>query len=309
MQHRITDLLLTHGVDQARQMAESKSERQCIEITAAILADDQGEIGISHSGFALTSLPHRSIEDALWIKEGYKVTLHVESGRNEDGSFVGVPYGAKARMILLYLQTEALRTGSPIVELGRSMRAWMRRMGLETGGETYKRITEQSRRISACRLTFFRDVGVDDRKARLNGSFVESDIPMHGVRDESSQMNLWQDTVTLNKRFYESLIDHSIPLRDEAIRQLSNKSLALDLYTWLAYRLHTVGKPIPVSWPALYGQFGSGYAHLRQFKPKFRESLSYALAAYPEAHVELTEAGLMLHQSRPPVSKRIHLVT
>lgn len=307
MQRRITDIILVHGLDQARQMAGTKTERQCVEITAAMLADEQGEIGISHSGFALTSLPHRAIEQPLWIKEGHKITLHVESGRNEDGTFVGVPYGAKARMILLYLQTEALRKGSPEVELGRSMRAWMRRMGLETGGETYKRITEQSRRISACRLTFFRDLGAEERKARFNGAFVESEIPMHGVRDDNGQMTLWQDTVTLNKRFYDSLMEHAVPLRDEAIRQLNNKSLALDLYTWLAYRLHTMGKPMLVSWPALFGQFGCGYSHLRQFKPKFREALSFALAAYPEAHVDVQDSGLMLFQSAPPVNKRIYL--
>ena len=37
----------------------------------------------------------------------------------------GVPYGARARMILLYLQTQAVRTGSREVALGRSMRDWM----------------------------------------------------------------------------------------------------------------------------------------------------------------------------------------
>jgi hypothetical protein len=35
---------------------------------------------------------------------------------------VGVPFGAHARLILLFLQTEALRTGSREVELGASLR-------------------------------------------------------------------------------------------------------------------------------------------------------------------------------------------
>jgi Plasmid encoded RepA protein len=64
----------------------------------------------------------------------------------------GVPYGARARMILLYLQTQAVRTGRREIELGRSMRDWMERMGLSIGGETARSLREQAARISACTL-------------------------------------------------------------------------------------------------------------------------------------------------------------
>ena len=76
----------------------------------------------------------------------------------------GVPYGARARMILLYLQTQAVRTGSREVALGRSMRDWMERMGLAVGGETAHSLREQAARISACSLKFFWE---DDRHGRL----------------------------------------------------------------------------------------------------------------------------------------------
>ena len=66
-----------------------------------------------------------------------------------------MPYGARARMILLYLQTQAVRTGSREVALGRSMRDWMERMGLAVGGETARSLKEQAARISACTLNFF----------------------------------------------------------------------------------------------------------------------------------------------------------
>ena len=45
---------------------------------------------------------------------------------------------------LLYLQTQAVRTGSREVELGRSMRDWMERMGLSVGGETARSLREQA---------------------------------------------------------------------------------------------------------------------------------------------------------------------
>jgi hypothetical protein len=56
--------------------------------------------------------------------------LVVEPGRRPIGDtdeveFVGVPFGSYSRLILLYLQTQALRTNSREVELGRSWRARM----------------------------------------------------------------------------------------------------------------------------------------------------------------------------------------
>jgi len=80
--------------------------------------------------------------------------------------------------------------------------------------------------------------------------------------------------------------------------------MAIDIYVWLAYRLHHLTGPTPVSWRAVYDQFGGGYAHLRQFKAKFKEPLALALAAYPEAHVSANDEGLMLYPSSPPVSSR-----
>ena len=49
---------------------------------------------------------------------------------------IGVPYGSRARLIMLYLQSEALRTSSREVELGRSLRNWLERMGISVGGKS-----------------------------------------------------------------------------------------------------------------------------------------------------------------------------
>jgi hypothetical protein len=148
-------LILQHGLEEARTLASTKGERQAIEAAAAVLADEESRLGITHAGFAKTSLPHKRIIEGLWKREGNRTTLLVESGRSRSGDLVGVPYGSIARLILLYLQTEAVRTNTPEVELGRSMKSWMGRMSLTTGGKTYQLVTEQARRISACRLTFF----------------------------------------------------------------------------------------------------------------------------------------------------------
>lgn len=282
-------------------MAETKAERQAVDAAAVILAEEESRLGISHAGFALTSLPHKRTEDALWRREGYRTTLLVEAGRDRKGELIGVPYGSIARLILLYLQTEAIRTNSPEIELGRSMKSWMSRMSLTTGGRTYQLVTEQARRISACRLTFFTDQE-NGWEGRHNGAFVQDAISFAGVADDN-QPSLWQDRVRLDPGFWRSLREHPVPVREEAIRTIGTRSLAIDVYIWLAYRLHVLSRATPITWAALHAQFGAGFRLARQVKPTFLEALGLALAVYPEARVDANREGIVLHPSLPAVPR------
>jgi hypothetical protein len=64
-------------------------------------------------------------------------------------------------------------------------------MDLTPGGKTRQIVTEQARRISACRLTFFTDHR-GGGELRQNGAFVRDAISLVGVLDET-QPTLWQD--------------------------------------------------------------------------------------------------------------------
>ena len=298
----VHQLILQHGVETARLAAATKSERHAVDAAAQILADEESRLGITHAGFALTSLPHKKIEESFWRREGHRTTLLVESGRDRRGTLIGVPYGSIARLILLYLQTEAVRTNSPEVELGRSMKTWMGRMSLTTGGKTYQLVAEQARRISACRLTFFTDHSYG-AEARHNGAFVQDAITLSGVVGDEDQPSLWQDRVRLDEHFWHSLKEHPVPVREEAIRAIGTRSLAIDVYIWLAYRLHSLSKPTNVSWAAIHAQFGAGFRLVRQIKPTFSEALNLALAVYPEARVDMDKDGIVLHPSPPAIPK------
>jgi len=295
-------LILVHGKERARLMVEPKM-RPLVDIAAEVLADDSQRIGISYTGFCLTALPHKRLADEqAWEKKGHRVTLLVEPGRLKHSGrtkLYGVPYGARARMILLYLQTQAIRTGSREVALGRSMRDWMERMGLAIGGETAHALREQAARISACSLKFFWEDGSADGFER--GAIVRSGLRFHA--EDSAQGTLWEDRVVLDETFYAALRDHPVPLLEAAIRQLRDRSMSLDIYVWLAWRLHRLTKATPISWSALHAQFGTGYKAVRQFKPRFTEALEAALAAYPEARVDIEDKAITLHPARPPIAR------
>ncbi len=295
----IHQLILRDGVSEARRQAVSKHERALVEAAYRVLSEDAEKIGFTYSGFALTSLPHKPLQDLFWRREGHNVTLLLESGRDRAGKSVGVPYGSYARFILLFLQSEAIRTGSREIELGRSMRVWLGTMGLSIGGTTYRMVAEQARRISSCRLQFFASKG--EMEVMKHGGFVDGSITMAGV--DTDQPALWNDRVLLNEEFYRALREHPVPVSEAGLRAIGPRSMVIDVYIWLAYRLHALNRDVSVSWPALHAQFGAGFQLIRKFRSHFIECLEFAMAAYPDARVSVDERGLVLRPSRPAVSK------
>lgn len=290
------------GIQQALSLASTALDRRCVEAIHMVLTDEDGTPNFVHAGFAMTALPHKRIEATEWVRDGADIRLRIESGKTHDGTTVGVPFGYVARLILLYLQTEAIKTRSREVELGRSMHSWLKAMGLNSGGKGYEAVREQSRRLSLCRLTFYRVS--EGGEAVMNGGFVREAI-LPGRDSDGSQLSLWRETVVLDEVFYQSLIRHPLPVRETAIRALAGRSMAIDLYVWLAYRLHHLAKPMRVPWPALYRQFGAGFALQRQFKAHAREALALALSAYPEAQVRVDDEAITLMPSPAPVPERI----
>lgn len=302
---KVHQLIRAYGRDEARRLV-GQDRAAVVDVAARMLEEANTGLAITYSGFCLTALPHKRLGDFdSWLREGPRVSLLVEPGPipvHGKLKQYGVPYGSRARLILLYLQTRALLTNSPVVELGRSMNDWLARMDIPVGGKTYADVRDQAARLSACRLTFYWQ---DDRGADAfrKDAIVSGGIHLAAVTDPQ-QGSLWDDRVELSATFFRELKRHPVPISESAIRSIAGKSMALDLYIWLAYRLHVLTKPTPISWAALHAQFGGGYKSVYQFKPGFRAALDLALAAYEEAVVDLTDEGVVLYPSRPPIPER-----
>ena len=67
-----------------------------------------------------TTLPHRAQPGTQYTRTDGDVTLSITDIGN-----VGLPYGAYPRLILVWMTTEALRTGERRLELGRSLSSFM----------------------------------------------------------------------------------------------------------------------------------------------------------------------------------------
>ena len=98
-----------------------------------------------------------------------------------------------------------------------------------------------------------------------------------------------------------------MPLDERAIAALAHSATGLDIYCWLAQRLHRIptGKPQFITWMALYDQFGQGYREIRKFRRDFLKQMSQVKVVYPDARLFEDRRGMTLECSPPPVSKRL----
>ena len=270
-----------YGLDGAKRLAEATStsprERSRLirrvetahEIMAALPARD--ELSFLHSGLCQTFLPHsRQAEDhAPWQRRSGRFNLTVTPGtldRGKGSEYVGVPYGPKARLILIHLQTEGRK--SRTVNLGASFSAFLRSLGLAvTGGKrgTIGSVREQSLRIALCNFSMQWAVE-DSRVDRLEFWRIADRLEVwRSGRQE------WSETVELSERFHAHLREHSVPLERRGIAHLSGSSLGLDVYALLAYRLPRLEREIHLRWNALQEQLGSAEKTTNTLPARIRE--------------------------------------
>ena len=305
-----------HDILEARgkQVAlELYPDRAPVEAAASYLTDEDTSVGYLFSGWTQAALPHKKLADnQIWEIRTERATLLVEPGRKPNPVeglpplSVGVPYGSRARLIMLYLQTEALKSGSREIELGKSLRSWFGRLGIAPGGKSIRDVREQAERISRCRLSFHMPAAGGSPGGLVNQNIV--DTAMFLDAEDPDQGSLFLETVRLSESFFEQLKRHPVPIEEAAIRAISNNSMALDIYCWLSYRLHVLKAPTPITWSAVKAQFGAGFGKLAQFKYKFQPNLQLALAVYREAKVDVGDRGLTLYPSRPPVAPKQTLI-
>jgi hypothetical protein len=216
-----------------------------------------------------------------------------------------VPYGSKARLILIYLQTEGLKART--VNMGASMSAWIRSLGLPvTGGArgTIPAVREQVLRIARCSFTLqWTELdGTGGSVLNVTDTRIVDDMALWSGAEDSTK---WSAVVELSERFHEHLKEHAVPLDQRAVAQLSGNSLALDLYALFAYRLPRVKSDTLLRWTHLQEQLGADYPSARTLAFKVKQTLGQVLDVYPAARVEVSPHGLLLKTSKPAVPRTV----
>lgn len=220
----------------------------------------------------------------------------------------GVPYGAYPRVVLIYLLSEAVRHKSRDVYLGRNFADWMRKLGysnLSYGKRgSAHRMADQIDRLLACEWQIRWD---SEPVKGEDGSwaFREAKLTHEQAGTEFSDGS-FQREIRLSETFYSHLLEHSVPLNEVAIRALKEKPTALDLYTYLAYRLPRVKSQAGqrLTYDQLAKHLGND-AVPGKFKQAVMRSIDLVTSVYPNANVHFGKHEIRLMPSPEPLAKKL----
>lgn len=289
------------------------TKERLIDASAEIMGEPEpDELAFLHVVLAQCGLPYREPHSGArdYIRDNGRASLIVTAGHLFDPQsrrplLQGIPYGAKPRLLMIHLCTEAVRRQSTTIPIADSMSAFMRDLGLSvTGGAkgSIGRFKEQLNRLAAARLQITRDLG--DHAATINPAPMIQRFDVWFPSDHRQRV-LWPSEVVLSSEFFSSLKDHALPLDPRAVQALQHSARALDIYTWLVHRLPRVRgrNGDRVSWSALQVQFGPDQTDAKTFRRDLMTAMHQVLAIYPAAKVEQVDGGLLLRRSAPPIKR------
>ena len=263
-------------------------------------AEDAGMLAYFARILVLATMPHSRPKTSQFQRTNGRFTMTMMAPDD-----VGLPYGTAPRLVLAWLSTEAVRTRSRRVELGRSLSEFMRALDMApTGGQRgdITRLRNQMTRLFSAAIT----CRYDDDGAGYSGlrNFPLADkVDLWWDPRRPDDQTLWESSITLGGKFYQELIDHPVPLDMRALKALRRSPLALDVYAWLSYRAYSLRKPTVISWRALEAQFGADYGATWSFRQNFLKRLKDVLVVYRRARIEEVPGhGIRLSPSLTSVS-------
>ena len=257
------------------------------------------DLGFIARMMALCSLPRTNPGDRLQYKRvngPYKLVMIA-------GADCKLPYGNLPRLLLAWVSTEAVRTGSREIMLGRSLAEFMRTLGVySSGGRVQIRLRNQMRRLFSAHVQL---VYEDEHgEARVSSSVADRTELWWNER-KPDQSSLWDSKIELSEKFFKEIINHPVPIDMNTLTALKRCSLGLDLYLWLTYRTFTLRAPQQLTWRQLYRQFGadptksSDKETIKFFRRQALRELKKIKLSWPGLNYTTAPGVLILHPSTP----------
>lgn len=278
--------------------------RRIIDAAVDIDQNDPLAIVYQHSLFCQVALPRRRPEGRMFERSYRNGSVCMEAGKLWDGrKWVEqpLPAGPKPRLALMHIHSEAVKTHSPYIDVGNSCRQFLERLGLNpNGGSTYRLFKREMQALAACRMTLGYTEG--GQAITLNTQPIEEFRAWLTANDDEPA--LWPGYLELSRKYLDNLLEHAVPLSARACGALAHSALALDIYSFLARRLHVLQNPVKVTWQQFHAQFGQEYIGqnpVKDFKKEFLPALRAAKTVYLDAKVEEISGGLLLKPSFPPI--------
>lgn len=292
--------------------------REVIDTHLAIEAESAasaGSIGFMTRALVLATMPYKDPKTDAFTRVNGDFKLRIVAGSEK-----GIPYGIYPRLLTSWVTTEAVRKQSPVIELGDSLREFLRDvLDLRSfgGGKrgSASRVADQMQRLFGSLITAQYSDASGRKGFKLKNVMIadELDLEPEGLwtPQAEGEAGKWKSQVVLSTNFFAECVTNPVPIDLRAYRALRGSPLAMDIYTWLTYRMsYTDRRSKPIPWEALMMQFGSSFTTdqaVRDFKKAFLRALAAVQIVYPAAKLEVHEKGLVLLPSRPHIPKQLPL--
>ena len=260
------------------------------------------DLGFMARLMALCSLPRSNPGNRKeYVRRNGPYTLVMTAGFENK-----LPYGNLPRLLMAWISTEATTTQSRILILGDSLSDFMRTLGVySSSGRKYTRLRNQMRRLfnAHVRLIYKDEYG----EASVSSSVADS-IAFWWNPKRPDERTLWQSKIELGEKFFNEIIRHPVPIDMNTLKALKRSPLGLDLYLWAVYRTFSLKRPMQLSWPTLYRQFGvdpsraSDKRTVDNFRTDCLRELKKIKLAWPGLNYSLGKGVLMLSPSTPSIT-------
>jgi hypothetical protein len=266
------------------------------------------------SWLIVCTLPHRDPKTSSYTRINGDCSLSIQTGLTRQGQEIGLPFGSLGRLLLFWLISEAHRTQSRILYLGDTIDGFVRAVGLDpkTGngkrGDA-KRLREQMHRLFACHISFTRTHVNSRGKEGYSWSNMEV-APKGELWWDPKKVNeehLADSWIELGESLYEAATTNPVPMDFRAICALKQSPMAIDLYLWLTWRIHSLrdGKSVAIPLHGPHGlaqQLGSEYSQPFHFKAALAAGLKAVQQVWPQLSYELSASHLTLYKGVVPVA-------
>ena len=284
----------------------SNRTARVIDTKDSIEATEDHSMALAPWFMAALSLPYRDPGTDLLAWERVNGSTRITiTPYVRDGEAL-YPFGIYPRLLLTWMTTEAIKTGSDEIQIADGLRAFMRQIGTTQGGRQKKAMLDQMQRLFNAHIRI-ETVEEIDRDGEPLTHVVTKNFQVteeHELWLKDAESVEWGSTVTLSPKFYESLVSHSFPVYAEALRAIGNSAFCLDIYLFLVSRLYRLKKRTRISWAQLNEQFGGRYTEIKAFKRDFTKHLRTVQIIYPEAKVEVESKCLVLLPSKQHVPSK-----
>ena len=277
---------------------------QVNQLVSASEADP--DLGFMARTMALCSLPRTNPGNRHQYKRvNGPFTLYMIAGGGNK-----LPFGNLPRLLLAWVSTEAVRTQSRELVLGKSLSEFMRTLGIyNSSGKTQTRLRNQMKRLFTAHVQL---IYADQHGEAIVSSSVADRMEFWWNPKRPDQPVLWESKIELGEKFFEEIIRHPVPLDMNTLTALKRSTLGLDLYLWLTYRTFTLRAPLHLSWRQVYRQFGvdparaSDHRTVQDFRRKVLRELKKIKIAWPDLNYATDRGVLILHPSTSAIAPSDH---